>query len=108
MTSPFLSLTFFPGVIPGVSLSTAKAVKASPVFAFGSERANRKYLGRGEEGKRGRGEEGRGEERERGRGKERERERGRGKRGRGEERERGRGKERERGRGKGEERERKR
>ena len=59
MTSPFLSLTFFPGVIPGVSLSIAKAVKASPVFAFGSERANRKYLGKG----------GRGKERERGRGK---------------------------------------
>ena len=57
MTSPFLSLTFFPGVIPGVSLSIANAVKASPVFAFGSERANRKYLGKG----------GRGEERERGR-----------------------------------------
>ena len=75
MTSPFLSLTFFPGVIPGVSLSIANAVKASPVFAFGSERANRKYLGkRGREGegkreggKRGRGEGG--EERERGRGK---------------------------------------
>ena len=73
MTSPFLSLTFFPGVIPGVSLSIANAVKASPVFAFGSERANRKYLekrgregeGKREGGKRGRGEEGRGEERER-------------------------------------------
>ena len=79
MTSPFLSLTFFPGVIPGVSLSIANAVKASPVFAFGSERANRKYLG-----KRG-GREGEGKGGKRGRGKE-------GKRGRGEERERGRGK----------------
>ena len=38
--------TFFPGVIPGVSLSTTKAVKASPVLALGSDRANRKYLKR--------------------------------------------------------------